>query len=177
VTHDQEEAFAVSDHVGVFKEGRLEQWDTPYNLYHEPFTPFVASFVGQGYFIRGQLQSPESVQTELGVLRGNRAYTWPIGAAVDVLLRPDDIVYAPGSELKARITGKTFLGASTLYRLLLPTGSQLESIFPSHADHLVGADVGIRVAAEHLVLFQAPGSTAAQIPEVDSGVRRYSSTS
>ncbi len=52
VTHDQEEAFAVSDHVGVFREGRLEQWDTPYNLYHEPATPFVASFIGQGYFIR-----------------------------------------------------------------------------------------------------------------------------
>jgi iron(III) transport system ATP-binding protein len=50
VTHDQEEAFAVSDHVGVFKEGRLEQWDTPYNLYHEPLTPYVASFIGQGYF-------------------------------------------------------------------------------------------------------------------------------
>jgi iron(III) transport system ATP-binding protein len=48
VTHDQEEAFAVSDQVGVFKEGRLEQWDTPYNLYHEPQTPFVASFIGQG---------------------------------------------------------------------------------------------------------------------------------
>lgn len=53
VTHDQEEAFAVCDHIGVFKEGHLEQWDTPYNLYHEPLTPFVASFVGQGYFIRG----------------------------------------------------------------------------------------------------------------------------
>jgi iron(III) transport system ATP-binding protein len=100
VTHDQEEAFAVSDHVGVFKEGRLEQWDTPYNLYHEPQTPFVASFIGQGYFIRGQLLTPESVQTELGVLRGNRAYTWPTGGAVDVLLRPDDIVYAPDSDLK-----------------------------------------------------------------------------
>jgi iron(III) transport system ATP-binding protein len=174
VTHDQEEAFAVSDQVGVFKEGRLEQWDTPYNLYHEPQTPFVASFIGQGYFIRGQLQTPESVQTELGVLRGNRAYTWPTGGAVDVLLRPDDIVYAPDSQLKARIVGKTFLGASTLYRLQLPTGSQLESIFPSHADHRVGADVGIRVAAEHLVLFQAPGSTAAHIPAVESGVRRYS---
>jgi iron(III) transport system ATP-binding protein len=57
VTHDQEEAFAVSDQVGVFKEGRLEQWDTPYNLYHEPQTPFVASFIGQGYFIRGQMSS------------------------------------------------------------------------------------------------------------------------
>lgn len=176
VTHDQEEAFAVSDHVGVFKEGRLEQWDTPYTLYHEPATPFVASFIGQGYFIRGQLLSHESVQTELGVLRGNRAYTWPTGSAVDVLLRPDDIVHAPDSELKARIIAKTFLGASTLYRLRLPTGSQLESIFPSHVDHPPGAQVGIRVAAEHLVLFQASGSSAAQIPQPETGVRRYSAS-
>jgi iron(III) transport system ATP-binding protein len=174
VTHDQEEAFAVSDHVGVFKEGRLEQWDTPYNLYHEPLTPYVASFIGQGYFIRGQLSSPESVQTELGELRGNRAYTWPVGGAVDVLLRPDDIVYAPDSALKARIVGKSFQGASTLYRLQMLTGAQLESIFPSHVDHQIGAEVGIRVAAEHLVLFQASGSMAAQIPTVDSGVRRHS---
>ena len=134
----------------------------------------MASFIGQGYFIRGQLLTPESVQTELGVLRGNRAYTWPTGGAVDVLLRPDDIVYAPDSDLKARIIGKTFLGASTLYRLQLPTGSQLESIFPSHADHLPGAEVGIRVAAEHLVMFQTSGSIAAQIPQSESGVRRFS---
>jgi len=155
VTHDQEEAFAVSDHVGVFKEGRLEQWDTPYNLYHEPLTPFVASFIGQGYFIRGELVTPESVQTELGVLRGNRAYAGEAGRAVDVLLRPDDIVYAPHSDLKARVTGKTFQGASTLYRLQLHTGSHLEALFPSHADYRPGDDVGIRVAAEHLVVFPA----------------------
>ncbi|MGY2289158.1 ABC transporter ATP-binding protein [Pseudomonas sp. SDO528_S397] len=154
VTHDQEEAFAVSDQVGVFKEGRLEQWDTPYNLYHKPQTPYVASFIGQGYFIRGQLNTPSSVTTELGELRGNRAYTWPKGSAVDVLLRPDDIVHAPGSALKARVAGKTFLGASTLYRLQLPSGAPLESIFASHIDHPVGGEVGIRVAAEHLVLFE-----------------------
>ncbi|GFZ60167.1 Ferric iron ABC transporter, ATP-binding protein [Pseudomonas amygdali pv. eriobotryae] len=161
VTHDQEEAFAVSDHVGVFKEGRLEQWDTPYNLYHKPRTPFVASFIGQGYFIRGQMIDPESVRTELGVLRGNRAYPGVSGSAVDVLLRPDDIVYAPQSDLKARVIGRTFQGASTLYRLQLSTGSQLEAIFPSHADHSQGEEVGIRVAADHLVLFAAPGSVAA----------------
>jgi iron(III) transport system ATP-binding protein len=166
VTHDQEEAFAVSDHVGVFKEGRLEQWDTPYNLYHEPLTPFVASFVGQGYFIRGQLIDPESVQTELGVLRGNRAYPGVRGSAVDVLLRPDDIVYAPDSDLKARVIGRTFQGAATLYRLQLPTGSELEAIFPSHADHMAGESVGIRVAADHLVLFPAPGSVAAHSSHV-----------
>ena len=175
VTHDQEEAFAVSDHVGVFKEGRLEQWDTPYNLYHEPLTPFVASFIGQGYFIRGQLTSPESVQTELGELRGNRAYNWAHGSSVDVLLRPDDIVHAPDSALKARIVGKSFLGAATLYRLQLSTGSQLEAIFPSHIDHLPGSEVGIRVEADHLVLFPAQGSVAAQLPTVEAGVRRYSS--
>ncbi|WP_166358710.1 ABC transporter ATP-binding protein [Pseudomonas akapageensis] len=175
VTHDQEEAFAVSDHVGVFKEGRLEQWDTPYNLYHEPLTPFVASFIGQGYFIRGQLSSPESVQTELGELRGNRAYNWAHGSAVDVLLRPDDIVHAPDSALKAHIVDKSFLGAATLYRLQLSTGSQLEAIFPSHIDHLPGCEVGIRVEADHLVLFPAQGSVAAQLPAVEAGVRRYSS--
>jgi len=176
VTHDQEEAFAVSDHVGVFNQGRLEQWDTPYNLYHEPLTPFVASFIGQGYFIRGQLLSPDAVQTELGPIRGNRAYTWPTGSAVDVLLRPDDIVYDPNSPLKARIVGKTFLGAATLYRLQLATGSQLESLFPSHADLLPGQEVGIRVAADHLVAFPALGSVAAHLELPESGVRRYSSS-
>jgi len=100
------------------------------------------------------------VHTELGVLRGNRAYPGVSGAAVDVLLRPDDIVYAPHSDLKARVIGRTFQGASTLYRLQLSTGSQLEAIFPSDADHGQGEEVGIRVAAEHLVLFPAPGSVA-----------------
>ena len=165
VTHDQEEAFAVSDHVGVFKEGRLEQWDTPYNLYHEPATPFVASFIGQGYFIRGQLIDAESVQTELGVLRGNRAYAGVSGAPMDVLLRPDDIVYTPDSALKARVASKTFQGAATLYRLQLPTGTQLEGLFPSHADLNPGDHVGIQVAAEHLVLFPAVGSVAVNTPQ------------
>jgi iron(III) transport system ATP-binding protein len=131
VTHDQEEAFAVSDHVGVFKEGKLEQWDTPFNLYHEPLTPFVASFIGQGYFIRGQLLSPDSVQTELGLIHGNRAYTWPTGSAVDVLLRPDDIVYDPDSAQKALIVGKTFLGAATLSPATPTTSPVSRSAFAS----------------------------------------------
>jgi iron(III) transport system ATP-binding protein len=153
VTHDQQEAFAVSDHVGVFNHGRLQQWDTPFNLYHEPLTPFVASFIGQGYFIRGQLLSPDTVQTELGVIHGNRAYLWPNGSAVDVLLRPDDIVYDPDSPLQARIVAKTFLGAATLYRLQLASGSLLESIVPSHVDLAAGQHMGIRIAADHLVVF------------------------
>lgn len=155
VTHDQEEAFAVSDQVGVFKEGRLEQWDTPYNLYRQPATPYVASFVGQGYFIRGQSIDAESVQTEIGVLRGTCASDST--GTVDVLLRPDDLAYASDSPIKARVTSKTFKGAATLYRLQLPSGTPLEALFPTHIDARAGDEVGIRVAAERLVLFPAGG--------------------
>jgi iron(III) transport system ATP-binding protein len=158
VTHDQEEAFAVSDKVGVFNKGRLEQWDTPYQLYHQPATAFVASFIGQGYFIRGQLIDDASVQTELGVVRSHHAHEGASGSPMEVLLRPDDIVYAPDSGLKAKVTSKTFQGAATLYRLQLPTGTQLEGLFPSHADIRAGEDVGIRLAAAHRVLFPADKS-------------------
>ncbi len=48
VTHDQHEAFAVADEIGIMHEGRIQQWDTPYNLYHEPTNRFVADFIGQG---------------------------------------------------------------------------------------------------------------------------------
>ncbi|MDB6142064.1 MAG: iron transporter ATP-binding protein [Pseudomonas sp.] len=153
VTHDQEEAFAVSDQVGVFKQGRLEQWDTPYNLYHQPLTPFVASFIGQGYFIAGQVIDSDSVQTELGVLRGNPVEAQANGAEVKVLLRPDEIAYAPDSTLKALVVSKTFQGASTLYRLRTPAGNPLEAIFPGNADHRSGEEVGIRVKAERVVVF------------------------
>lgn len=155
VTHDQEEAFAVSDQIGVFKEGRLEQWDTPYNLYHEPQTPFVASFIGQGYFVSGTMVTPDSVQTELGLIQGNRAYSWPIGSPVNMLLRPDDIILDAASALHATIIKKTFLGASTLYRLQLKSGTQIESLVASHIDFSIGTDMGIKVAADHLVAFLA----------------------
>jgi iron(III) transport system ATP-binding protein len=153
VTHDQEEAFAVSDQVGVFNNGRLEQWDTPLNLYHQPLTSFVASFIGQGYFIDGQLIDSSSVRTELGVLRGNPVSPQVNGAEVKVLLRPDDIAYAPDSMLKARVVSRTFQGASTLYRLRTSAGHSLEAVFPSHANHPAGDEVGIRVKAERVVVF------------------------
>mgnify|MGYP001587498343 FL=1 len=73
VTHDQHEAFAVSDKVGVMRDGRILQWDTPYNLYHQPSERFVADFIGQGRFIPGIVRTPQAFETELGLLHGNRA--------------------------------------------------------------------------------------------------------
>ncbi len=153
VTHDQNEAFSLADHIGVMREGRLLQWDSAYNLYHEPRDRFVANFVGQGVFLRGTLLTPETVDTELGVLRGDRAYGLGAGNPVDVLLRPDDIVPDPASEIRATVGGRAFKGANILYTLALPSGSTVLSLIPSHHNFHAGEQVGIRVAADHLVVF------------------------
>jgi iron(III) transport system ATP-binding protein len=153
VTHDQHEAFALGDLVGVMRDGRLLQWDTPYNLYHEPGCRFVADFIGQGVFLPGTLLAPDTVETEAGIYKGNRAYNWGKGTCVEVLLRPDDIVPDPDSPLQAVIVQRAFKGAEILYTLQLPSGGRVLSLFPSHADHAPGERVGIRVQADHLVAF------------------------
>ncbi len=153
VTHDQEEAFAVCDQVGVFNAGQLDQWDTPFNLYHEPATPFVASFVGQGYFVRGRLLDHDSIETALGVLRGNRSWPWGAGTEVDILLRPDDIQPDPASPLRARIQSRTFLGATTRYQLTLDDATHIAMISQQHEAGKPGEQIGIRIDAEHLVAF------------------------
>ena len=149
------QAFALAEHVGVMRDGRLLQWDTAYNLYHEPRDRFVANFIGHGVFFRGTLVSPDTVETEFGRIRGDRAYGLGDGHSVDVLLRPDDIVPDPDSTIRATVKARAFKGAHILYTLSLPSGGDLLSLFPSHLNHEPGESVGIRVAADHLVVFPA----------------------
>ena len=61
VTHDQHEAFAMADEIGVLHEGHIQQWDSPYNLYHRPANRFVADFVGQGVFLPAKVLSAHRV--------------------------------------------------------------------------------------------------------------------
>jgi len=153
VTHDQAEAFEVSDTIAILHEGKMQQWNTAYNLYHDPANRFVANFVGQGVFLKGFLENADTVTTELGTIRGDRTYDLPRGSILDVLVRPDDILPAPHSELKAEITNKAFKGPETLYTLKLATGGTVLSTFPSHHDHPIGAKVGITIDIQHLIGF------------------------
>jgi iron(III) transport system ATP-binding protein len=160
VTHDQHEAFAVADVAGIMHEGRIEQWGTPYDLYHRPATRRVAEFVGQGVFVPGTLIGAQQVELELGRLAADAQASLagqPDGAALDVLLRPDDVLHDDDSPIRAAVLGKTFRGADFLYTLQLPSGVQVLSLIPSHHDHPVGESIGIRLSAEHLVAF--PRST------------------
>src|SRR5690606_38587961 len=123
VTHDQQEAFAVADQVGVMRAGKLEQRSTPHDLYHRPSTRFVADFSGQGVFVPGQVLGPGRVQTALGEVRSANAAVATdacLGQAVDLLLRPDDVVHDERSALRGKVLHRAFRGADYLYTLLLP---------------------------------------------------------
>lgn len=157
VTHDQHEAFAISDKVGVMQNGKILQWDTPYNLYHEPVDRFVADFIGQGSFIQATVVAPDSFETVLGTLRANRAYNFTPGSTVEVLLRPDDIVPDDQGDIHVTIIERAFKGAEILYTLALPTGETLLSLFPSHYNYQVGEKTTVRAAADHLICFPVNG--------------------
>ncbi|MEO8304607.1 MAG: ABC transporter ATP-binding protein [Betaproteobacteria bacterium] len=155
VTHDQHEAFALADEIGIMYDGRIEQWDTAYNLYHRPQSRFVADFVGQGVFLRGVVAGPGALTTELGELGTTLPAPAGKGGAVDVLLRPDDIVHDDASPWRAFVAKKTFRGADFLYTLTLASGTQVISLVPSHHDHAIGEMIGIRLAIDHVVAFPA----------------------
>ncbi len=156
VTHDQNEAFVLGDMIGVMNRGRIVQWDTPFNLYHEPQQRFVADFIGQGVFLPGTLVAADAVETEIGIIQGqsNRRYPWPKGTAVDVLIRPDDIVHDDQGSNTGIVVKRAFKGASILYTLQLPSGAQVLALFPSHRDYAAGDSLRFHVAADHLIAFQ-----------------------
>jgi iron(III) transport system ATP-binding protein len=154
VTHDQMEAFAVGDHIGVMVNGRIVQRDTAYNLYHSPASFFVADFIGQGVFLDGTLLSPEKVETPLGIISGDRAYDWPRGTKVKLLLRPDDIVHDDEGDLAGEVCNKAFKGAEILYTLRLASGVEVLSLFPSHYNYDIGDRVQVRLAPDHMVAFK-----------------------
>jgi iron(III) transport system ATP-binding protein len=153
VTHDQGEAFAVADEIGVMRDGRLEQWDTAYNLYHRPASRFVAEFVGEGCFVPGEANDDGTVQIELGRLAPTEPLPPSDGREVDVLLRPDDIVHDDDSVLTATVLRKAFRGAAILYTLGLPSGRRVLALVHSHHNHRIGERIGIRLEADHVVVF------------------------
>ncbi|MCC6210375.1 MAG: ABC transporter ATP-binding protein [Burkholderiales bacterium] len=167
VTHDQHEAFAIADEIGVMRAGRIEQWDVAYNLYHRPANRFVADFVGQGVLLPARVLNPRQVEIELGVLDGAIPHTCQVGCATcgkgclaDVLLRPDDVVHDDHAPTRAEVVHKSFRGAEILYTLRLASGRKVLALVPSHHNHALGERIGIRLDVDHVVAF-APEAAAA----------------
>jgi iron(III) transport system ATP-binding protein len=161
VTHDQHEAFAIADEIGIMSGGRIQQWDTAYNLYHQPANRFVADFVGQGAFLPGTVQRGQHIRMELGLLESAQPIhctehgdLCDTGCLVDVLLRPDDVVHDDASPVTAEVMAKAFRGAEFLYTLRLASGATLLSLVPSHHNHAIGERIGIRLEIDHVVAYK-----------------------
>lgn len=167
VTHDQLEAFAIGDVIGVMHQGHLHQWDDAYALYHRPDTRFVAEFIGHGVFAPAQIALHDNevvVQTPLGALQDVEECPLPSAyeqGLCDVLLRADDIVHDDDAPVKARIVRKAFRGAEFLYTLRLASGETVMTHVPSHHNHELGEWIGIRAAVDHVVTFERGGSAGA----------------
>jgi iron(III) transport system ATP-binding protein len=154
VTHDQNEAFAMADQIGVINQGRIEQWDSAYNLYHAPRTRFVADFIGEGVFLPGRVDQQHRVTTEIGTA-SIIASAVIDGAQVEVLVRPDDILLGGNGagEGSAMITDKAFRGAEYLYTLKLRSGRKLLALCASHKDYDVGEEVSVALDEVTLPIF------------------------
>ncbi len=153
VTHDQHEAFAMADSIGVISGGRLLQWDSPYNLYHCPNSREVADFIGQGVLVKGTVLEAGRLQTELGEVCGDFSQSFPAGTEVDLLVRPDDIIHDDHSDTFGCVIQKAFRGAEYMYTLRLSCRTDVLCLAPSHHDHKIGEKIGIRLELDHLVIF------------------------
>ncbi|MFD1893159.1 ABC transporter ATP-binding protein [Ottowia beijingensis] len=161
VTHDQLEAFAIGDQIGVMHEGHLHQWDDAYTLYHRPATRFVADFIGHGVFVPARIVANEHgggarLDTPLGPL--DHLTDCPLpgaypGGQCELLLRADDIVHDDQAPVRAQVVRKAFRGSEFLYTLRLASGETLMVHVPSHHNHRVGEWIGIRPEVDHVVTF------------------------
>jgi iron(III) transport system ATP-binding protein len=153
VTHDQHEAFALADEIGVLRDGHLEQWDTAYNLYHRPSSRFIADFVGEGVFLPARVVDAGCLDSELGPMALSELTTRAPGDEIELLLRPDDVIHDDASTATAKVVARAFRGAQFLYTLELPSGRHVLALVPSHHNHRIGEAIGVRVELDHVVAF------------------------
>ena len=123
VTHDQEEAFAMSDRVGVMGSGILEQVGTPQDVYRRPANQFVADFVGASNRLGGTVTGGTAAGYEITLDAGDRRLTAPgcpgltPGSRAGVIVRPEALKLGAGSgnELTGALVDASFLGSQTVY--------------------------------------------------------------
>jgi putative spermidine/putrescine transport system ATP-binding protein len=152
VTHDQEEALSISDHVAVMYGGRIEQMGSPAEMYSAPATPFVAEFIGTMNRLEATVVDGGAGTVEHGgvMLTVNAARDRVRGARVLVLVRPETVELAPENggggpnTLVGDVVTQTFLGPVTRLKVLGPGTDLIADVATAKAATL---PVGTRVTA------------------------------
>ena len=164
VTHDQEEALAVSDRIAIMHEGVIQQIGTPQQIYQRPANRFVASFIGLSNFLKARLQDGV---LDFGSCRVPLAGLAPRAAScseVLVSVRPEEFAIsgAEGSGIPATVRSSVFLGVTTHYFLELVDGQEIEVIRPSETGALIAAGTAVRLlpVSSKINVFTADGSAS-----------------
>jgi len=144
VTHDQEEALALSDRIAVMHAGRIEQLATPRAIYDRPATPFVMNFVGQATVLHGMMVGGATLRTAYGEVEVEG--TLPPGQAAMLAIRPERIAAGmpvePGrAGVTLPLSARTFLGSRCLLHGTLAGEDRVTVELPASAAEAVGDDV------------------------------------
>ena len=156
VTHDQNEAFALGDHICVMHQGRVQQNDSAYNLYHRPLNRFVAEFIGEGALLPGVVADEDTITTDLGEIKGNLPESCKHQDNVDVLIRPENVILGDDKENRAVITERYFRGSGYLYSLKTSGGVELLSLIPGSEALQIDQSISVRLQIERPVVFSRP---------------------
>jgi spermidine/putrescine transport system ATP-binding protein len=181
VTHDQEEALALSDRIAVMNRGRVEQLGTPEELYDRPVTRFVADFIGTSNLLSGEVESAQAGSTVVRLATGERCRLalngLGAGRAVDLSLRPEAVRLQPADEtaptpgdgegitVRGRVLQSAYLGTAISHRIGTESGLVVTVVVPRAAGrleagslvdaHWAPADVLV-LAGEHASVEEEP---------------------
>ncbi len=162
VTHDQEEALAISDRIGVMSRGDILQVDEPERIYQRPHSTFVADFIGHSNHFAGRVTEWQGGKTGIALDNGHPIVV-PVlkqlrkGDAVHVYVRPEEFVFtSPEQGMKGRVLVKLFLGRYINYRIDLGGGEPAEVTVDAttvERIHSAGDDVYLTVNVQRANVF------------------------
>jgi iron(III) transport system ATP-binding protein len=167
VTHDQEEAMAVSDRIAVMRAGEIQHIGTPKNIYQRPANQFVASFIGRSNMMSGELNMMEGSVPHLrieglDVVVPHVQKQYQKNQKVVVSVRPEELLMHQSLDtgLHAVIDDGVFLGLNTHYFMHLSDGKEVESIMESTIESTVakGTMVSLGINTEKINIFTEDGS-------------------
>ncbi|MCU0538226.1 MAG: ABC transporter ATP-binding protein [Hydrococcus sp. Prado102] len=152
VTHDQEEALAISDKIGVMRQGKLEQIGAPEEIYTQPASQFVAEFVTQANFLPAK-RNGDFWETEIGVWEIPVARELKESEAGELMIRQEDIRLKPDETSTVAICDRQFLGREYRYCLETASGKRLHVRTTVSTQLPIGMRVKLSVAPEAAQLF------------------------